>query len=153
MLRLKIKAESLPTRCDVCHQNDMFDPQLNVCGRCTGVADILALKVRALHLRDRLINLRNAPGDSSLSNLPYSDLRIWIQLPFRILLATLVVTSFAGIGWGVFATKSFVGLVVGGIIGSGLGIIGGTGLAMIMLVVIALLKLLESALDWWQKRR
>ena len=31
---LKIKKETLPTRCDVCHQADQFDPVAGVCQRC-----------------------------------------------------------------------------------------------------------------------
>ncbi|HNC42569.1 MAG TPA: hypothetical protein PLU80_00205 [Acidobacteriota bacterium] len=31
---LKILKESLPTRCEVCHQSDLFDPVQNYCARC-----------------------------------------------------------------------------------------------------------------------
>lgn len=31
---MKIKQEKLPTRCDVCHQTDLFDASNNVCLRC-----------------------------------------------------------------------------------------------------------------------
>ncbi len=31
---MKIKAESLPTRCEICHQSDEFDPVSNHCQRC-----------------------------------------------------------------------------------------------------------------------
>jgi hypothetical protein len=32
--KLQVKNESLPERCDVCHQNDFFDPQTSFCTRC-----------------------------------------------------------------------------------------------------------------------
>ena len=31
---MKIKSQSLPTRCEICHQLDEFDPVLNLCRRC-----------------------------------------------------------------------------------------------------------------------
>ncbi|HMZ82461.1 MAG TPA: hypothetical protein PLL06_22390, partial [Acidobacteriota bacterium] len=31
---MKIKSESLPVRCEICHQSDLFDPVLNQCERC-----------------------------------------------------------------------------------------------------------------------
>ncbi|MEW6736795.1 MAG: hypothetical protein AB1489_36235 [Acidobacteriota bacterium] len=34
MTQLKVKSESLPVRCDICHQADCFDAQLNYCTRC-----------------------------------------------------------------------------------------------------------------------
>ena len=33
----QIKQELLPTRCDVCHQADLFDPKTGMCERCHGV--------------------------------------------------------------------------------------------------------------------
>lgn len=32
--KLLIKKEFLPTRCEICHQSDQFDPVNNTCGRC-----------------------------------------------------------------------------------------------------------------------
>ncbi|HNB70534.1 MAG TPA: hypothetical protein PLB18_02970 [Acidobacteriota bacterium] len=37
---LKIKDERLPTRCDICHQSDQFDPATGVCQRCDGVEPV-----------------------------------------------------------------------------------------------------------------
>jgi ABC-type polysaccharide/polyol phosphate export permease len=31
---LQLKGESLPTRCDICHQADCFDAETNYCSRC-----------------------------------------------------------------------------------------------------------------------
>jgi uncharacterized RDD family membrane protein YckC len=32
--KLKVVAETLPERCDVCHQSDLFNPQTGYCDRC-----------------------------------------------------------------------------------------------------------------------
>ncbi|MEW6734941.1 MAG: hypothetical protein AB1489_26865 [Acidobacteriota bacterium] len=44
MTKLKIKTQSLPTRCEICHQMDMFEPEQGICQRCQDVpAQILIL--------------------------------------------------------------------------------------------------------------
>ncbi|MEW6736483.1 MAG: hypothetical protein AB1489_34650 [Acidobacteriota bacterium] len=35
--RLKVKTESLPERCEICHQADCFDPHSQYCTRCVGL--------------------------------------------------------------------------------------------------------------------
>lgn len=35
MAFLKVKTESHPKRCEVCHKNDLFDPANNKCTRCS----------------------------------------------------------------------------------------------------------------------
>ncbi len=37
MQQLKIKTESLPERCEICHQSDLFDPEANLCSRCSDI--------------------------------------------------------------------------------------------------------------------
>lgn len=37
MTKFTVKAESLPERCDICHQTDMFDPATGYCARCSFV--------------------------------------------------------------------------------------------------------------------
>lgn len=54
MTKLKIKTESLPQRCEICHQNDEFDPETGVCGRCGDLsAEKLAEPVERLNLLQR----------------------------------------------------------------------------------------------------
>lgn len=36
--KLLVKKEFLPTRCEICHQADQFDPVRNICQRCQPVA-------------------------------------------------------------------------------------------------------------------
>ncbi|MBX7218470.1 MAG: ankyrin repeat domain-containing protein [Blastocatellia bacterium] len=35
---MKVKSEFPPTRCEVCHQTDCFDPERNFCARCDGIS-------------------------------------------------------------------------------------------------------------------
>jgi hypothetical protein len=37
MSELQIKSESFPQRCEICHQNDCFDLELNYCSRCSNL--------------------------------------------------------------------------------------------------------------------
>jgi hypothetical protein len=37
MPKIKVKAESFATRCEICHQADLYDPELNQCQRCIGI--------------------------------------------------------------------------------------------------------------------
>ena len=48
---LQIKGESLPTRCDICHQSDCFDSEANYCSRCaeTFSKTFLVNKVKTLN--------------------------------------------------------------------------------------------------------
>jgi hypothetical protein len=39
-MSVKIKTESLPTRCEICHQTDLFDASRNFCARCSGVPQV-----------------------------------------------------------------------------------------------------------------
>jgi len=34
MVEIKVKNQSNPKRCEICHQSDLFDPENNLCGRC-----------------------------------------------------------------------------------------------------------------------
>ena len=40
MSKLKVKLETLPVRCEICHQKDCFDPETNSCYRCKVVTDL-----------------------------------------------------------------------------------------------------------------
>jgi hypothetical protein len=39
MNRIKVNFESPSTRCEICHQADLFDPQTNCCSRCDSLND------------------------------------------------------------------------------------------------------------------
>ena len=35
--KLIIRHQTLPTRCEICHQSDLFDPRTGQCGRCAEI--------------------------------------------------------------------------------------------------------------------
>jgi hypothetical protein len=37
MESIQIQSESYPNRCEICHKSDLFDPENNICTRCTSV--------------------------------------------------------------------------------------------------------------------
>ncbi|MBI4747827.1 MAG: hypothetical protein HY774_05030 [Acidobacteria bacterium] len=47
---LKILKESLPTRCEVCHQADQFDPVTSLCGRCQAIVQLDARGTESFRL-------------------------------------------------------------------------------------------------------
>ncbi|MEW6735016.1 MAG: hypothetical protein AB1489_27240 [Acidobacteriota bacterium] len=52
LTKLKIKTQSMPTRCEVCHQADQFDRETNHCLRCetTVLEDLIATADNELHM-------------------------------------------------------------------------------------------------------
>lgn len=38
----QVKTEGLPQRCDICHQDDLFDPLSGYCGRCSAIVPTIA---------------------------------------------------------------------------------------------------------------
>lgn len=46
MRNIKINFESLPTRCETCHQTDCFEPKVNQCSRCDNIKDETTLVKR-----------------------------------------------------------------------------------------------------------
>lgn len=49
MSEIKIHEQSLPTRCEICHQADAFDAITNTCARCTDILSVV--QSRAAHKR------------------------------------------------------------------------------------------------------
>jgi hypothetical protein len=43
MYKLRIKTESLPIRCDICHKADCYEPDFDFCSRCNELLDEAAL--------------------------------------------------------------------------------------------------------------
>lgn len=85
---LKIQAEGLPTRCDICHQTDHFDPTRNHCHRC-GDLGLVLLKP---------IEPDTAP--------PAAPVDLGIVNIFRVLVILLVTTS-----WG-FCVGCSIGALI-----------------------------------------
>ncbi|HNG93535.1 MAG TPA: C1 domain-containing protein [Acidobacteriota bacterium] len=79
--RFEIKQELLPTRCDVCHQADLFDPKTGMCERCHGVLPSEPDPQSGLLVYQRPIGL-NWRITEIMTNAP--------PLPFRSLAQALV---------------------------------------------------------------
>jgi hypothetical protein len=77
-----IHAESLPTRCEICHQTDLFDGEKNFCARCAGITppvDALAAPTR------RIINsTQNISHANLLSYVIGLIIGAWIFLPIKL---------------------------------------------------------------------
>lgn len=58
-----IRGQQLATRCEICHQSDLFDPEKNVCTRCKGLQGLLVTANRVA-----TVNTNTTTGASSLSN-------------------------------------------------------------------------------------
>ncbi|MBK7995001.1 MAG: hypothetical protein IPK14_16940 [Blastocatellia bacterium] len=56
-MKLKIKSESTPQRCDICHQADCLDPINNVCLRCQDIKTSIEQLRLNLELEERENNL------------------------------------------------------------------------------------------------
>lgn len=41
-MKIKIRVEHLAKRCEICHQDDLFNAQINICGRCEGIGIIIS---------------------------------------------------------------------------------------------------------------
>jgi hypothetical protein len=76
MDELKIKAQSLPGRCEVCHQADFFDAEKNYCARCANL-NIVVPPVTAHKLAPTIDRMRDG--------LFLGFLLHFIQLPMMII--------------------------------------------------------------------
>jgi hypothetical protein len=50
MAKIEIKDESLPSRCEICHQSDLYDATNNYCSRCANVKVEQSLNSKPLNL-------------------------------------------------------------------------------------------------------
>jgi hypothetical protein len=53
-MEMKVNLEKYPTRCEVCHQSDLFDPLTNCCQRCKNINKSLLVR-RVSISRGRII--------------------------------------------------------------------------------------------------
>src|SRR5690349_3505256 len=45
MNKLNVKFETLPERCEICHQSDHFAPMTNHCSRCSSISASLSARL------------------------------------------------------------------------------------------------------------
>jgi len=51
-MKIKIKVEHLAKRCEICHQDDLFNAEINICGRCEGVILRISSPSPVVHTRE-----------------------------------------------------------------------------------------------------
>src|SRR5688572_15241813 len=78
---LIIKKETLAERCEICHQNDAFDPITNHCSRCSSIDKSLVVKPTLFQLNLRhIFNYGNNQSNNEtkdFSNFNENVLIIW----------------------------------------------------------------------------
>jgi hypothetical protein len=89
MSNIKIKAQSLPQRCEVCHQSDCFDAIAGHCTRCQGMVLQSTLKKlaeiqEAVLIAEELAEAREKNLLSSIKNMPRG-----LKIIFAILILIL----------------------------------------------------------------
>lgn len=91
MENLQIKSESLPNRCEICHQSDFFDPIRNICTRCSIVQE----KIELLDPKNQsaLRNLQNQPATLKNINIIYAAIMSTV-FPFTVFLICLFFNNF-----------------------------------------------------------
>lgn len=64
MQQIQIKDESLPQRCEVCHQSDLFDSTTNYCSRCKASAALVDSQADANKIKGKItINVTMLSSD------------------------------------------------------------------------------------------
>lgn len=108
MSLLKIKHESLPVRCEICHQTDLFDPLSNTCSRCAAIVpaatanrpEIITHSYRPWQLRRKWQAAANRPEIIIHPTNTKTDppIRITTGMQIRVVLSWVM--------WVVFVTGS-----------------------------------------------
>ncbi|MEW6736337.1 MAG: hypothetical protein AB1489_33905 [Acidobacteriota bacterium] len=97
MSKLSVKNESLPTRCEVCHQDDFFDPKTGYCARCAPVATI-KWQSSKLVLKPLCITLFRLPPGILAIAFTLIPLLGYLVLETALLLLLLPITTLFGSG-------------------------------------------------------
>jgi hypothetical protein len=97
-MRLKVKTETLANRCDICHQNDFYNPDTNQCSRCVEIQEILNNNINPNNVKifphwTKLISwgligaiLGTTLGESALTGLCLSLMLCLCQLTWKDLI-------------------------------------------------------------------
>jgi hypothetical protein len=135
MKELRIKTESLPARCEVCHQSDLFDAATNHCRRCQTLLEARedhpakADNLPAPGLRQRVFRAR----DAALESLVKRSMRARgiadpgdatsTEIQERVFFSTIALLIVAGavIGALFHPVGVLIGLVCGLLLGAILG--------------------------------
>lgn len=114
MSEIRLKAEHLPARCEICHQDDRFDPVANYCSRCSQLqpagTTITVSPSKKLTLTNIEVGIAIGMSVGLLIGLSYAT----ITLNLKIFGPTLILGYF--------------GLMLGGVYGFIYGMIAGKSL-------------------------
>ena len=102
MEKLKIKTESLPQRCEICHQSDLFDAERNHCERCSANVPVPSQRCHSCAsgldqpydycphcgVRNPVQNAPAAPASGKLDRSVYIDRRL--TLTDKVLAAVII---------------------------------------------------------------
>lgn len=115
MAKLKVKTESLPERCEICHQTDYFDALNNYCSRCSGLKIVVK--------PPELVNPRNPSNNQEIS---YKNTIAWITCVFLFIGSMLGLVEYKDVDGGnllLILLLSLGNSLIYGIIGLVLGLI------------------------------
>src|SRR5438067_1637419 len=98
MAAMKIRYMSPPARCEICHQFDRFDAQINHCSRCAGTITEAPLeKLRSPYVIVRKIDRRGLRDALMIGAITIALLAgIWVAIVFSknyLLLAILILLT------------------------------------------------------------
>src|SRR5215813_2752704 len=121
MAELQIKTESLPQRCEICHQADYFNPKTNYCSRCASIT--APEKIR----KEEIMVRRNSPY-YHIGKIVGSFFSILFLVPAHLINALINNQQSKSI-------SKATGRIIGGITGFALGfllglLIAGTALGL-----------------------
>lgn len=83
MSKLTIHIERLAIRCDLCHQNDLFDPNTNNCLRCSGIVFGDEPKKKTVHITSARYNLTSQPLTANRMTISLVNSQQEQQTPYR----------------------------------------------------------------------
>ncbi|HMW00497.1 MAG TPA: ankyrin repeat domain-containing protein [Acidobacteriota bacterium] len=96
MPNFQIKAEKQPTRCEICHQADQFDPKTSTCRRC--LENVVVINVPTRPVVGSILPLtRTERGWLVVGGFVVGDSLMTLILPFRGGVITTAVCQFFGL--------------------------------------------------------
>lgn len=129
-LKLRVHTESLPIRCEVCHQIDCFDPDQNWCSRCKGLSG----------------KLQESPKDFFIKITFNTFGEIALGLMKLGLTTGAIVFTVLGFIW-ISSKESVDALLVLAILSLGIGLVGALIFVAVFLLGIIALNAIEN-LKW-----
>ncbi len=119
MSRIEIRQQSFPTRCEICHQTDLFDAEKNFCSRCIAVKDFSTKAYQTSNTTSNNPIIILASGNIELMTLVQivaiicTLVGIFIEIRTILLSGPILSSIGAVIAWSSYRCKSRLGIVWG----------------------------------------